>query len=542
LNAFEILVRQLSPFQRAYIGGAAIVSVVVLVLFVNLAGQPNFQPAFTKLTAADAGAISEALRSAKITFQLADAGATILVPTSALADARVAASQAGVLPDQGAPGMELFDKSGFGMSEFDQRVTYQRAKEGELSRTLLSLEGVAEAKVTVVAAEAGLLSQDDQPATASVVIKMQDGGQPDRAMVRGIVSTVSSSIAGLSVDDVTVVDDRGRVLAGPQVAGNAEAMVAQDGVERAIAAKVLGLVDKAIGPGKASVAVSAKLDFTKLEQQIKTYTPITDGTWTPVSVHVNTETLGGASALGAAGIPGTSSNIPGLPSYTEPGAVASAAPAASLAPGASPAPGASATTATGYGSQDVTVNYNLSERIEKIVREPGLLERLSVSVLVDQEASAAIEPAALQAAIEAAIGADLERGDIVSVTAVAFPEAVADAPADPIASAVEILPGVLTTGLAIILTLILTVLLWRNMGALGRRADEAALLSEPPRRDALGSGYGGADARQGLLAAALPDNSAQAQIQERLRMVADEKPDALLGLMHGWLQEEGARR
>ena len=338
MNSLEALLRQLSPIQRLYIGGAAVASAAALMLFVSFAGQPNYQPAFTRLSAADAGAISEALRSAKITFQLADAGATIMVPASSLAEARVAASQAGVLPDQGEPGMELFDKSNFGMSEFDQRVAYQRAKQGELSQILGSLEGVADARVTIVAAEAGLLSETDRPATASVVIKMQDGGQPDRSMVRGIVSTVASSIAGLSIDDVTVVDDRGRVLAGPQMAGSSEALIAQDGVERAIAAKVQGLVDRAIGPGKASVAVSAKLDFTKVEQQITTYTPVTEGTWTPVSVHWTSESLGGAGGAGRAGtegIPGTASNIPGLPTYTLPGAAASPAPAA-----ASPAPAA----------------------------------------------------------------------------------------------------------------------------------------------------------------------------------------------------------
>ena len=201
------------------------------------------------------------------------------------------------------------------------------------------------------------------------------------------------------------------------------------------------------------------------------------------------------------------------------------------------------TPATGYGNQDVTVNYNLSQKIESIIREPGLLERLSVSVLVDQEAAGGVQPAQLQAAIEAAIGADPVRGDVVSVTAVAFAEPPPEAASDPLASAAEIVPGVVTTALAVVIALVLTLLLWRNMGALGRRVEEAALLAEPPRRDALGSGYAaGVNARQGLLAASLPDNGPQAQIQERLRMVADEKPEALVGLMHGWLQEEGTRR
>ena len=105
----------------------------------------------------------------------------------------------------------------------------------------------------------------------------------------------------------------------------------------------------------------------------------------------------------------------------------------------------------------------------------------------------------------------------------------------------EMLPGVLTTVLAVIIGLVLTLLLWRNMGALGRRAEEATLLAEMPRQAMLGAGYGGSETAQNLLAA-VPTNSAQAQIQDRLRLVADQKPEALVGLMNGWLQEESAKR
>lgn len=555
MNSLETLLRQLTPFQRIYIVGAALASAAVLVLFVTFASKPDYQPAFTRLSSADAGAVSEALRSAKIDFQLADAGATVMVPASSLAAARIAASEAGFAPDAGAPGMELFNSSNFGMSEFDQRVTYQRAKEGELARTIKTLDGVGDARVTIVAAETGLLSQDDRPATASVVITMQDGGQPDRAMVRGIVSTVASSIAGLSPDDVTVVDNSGRVLAGPQVGGSSEALVAQDTVERSIAAKIQNLVDQAIGVGNSSIAVSATLDFTKVAEQITTYTPVNDQNYTPVSVHLSNEALGGAAGLGAGGIPGTASNIPGLPTYTLPGAAASAAPAAaspapaaSLAPGASPDPLASASAApsaaaaAGYGSTDVTVNYNLSQKIENIVHEPGVLQRLSVAVLIDETAAAGIEPGKLQAAIEAAIGADLARGDVVSVTQVAFAVVEPESAPDTLAPIMEMLPGVLTTVLAVIIGLVLTLLLWRNMGALGRRAEEAALMAEMPRQAALAPGYSGESESVRNLLTAAPTNSAQAEIQDRLRIVADQKPDALVGLMNGWLQDEVAKR
>lgn len=571
MNALEAVLRQLSPIQRIWIAGATIASALALVAFVSIAGKPDFQAAFTKLSAADAGAISEALRSAKIEFQLADAGATILVPSSSLAGARVAASQAGVLPDAGAPGMELFDKGDFGMTEFDQQVTYQRAQEGELSRVLQSLDGVASARVMIVAEQARLLSENDRPATASVIIAMKDGGQPDRSMVRGIVSTVSGSVAGLSPDNVTVVDEYGRILAGPQLGDASEAMVAQESVERAIEAKVRALVDRAIGPGRSSVAVSARLDRAKVEQQITTYTPVSEGAWTPVSVRWNRETLGGEVTGGSGGIPGVSSNIPGLPTYPLAGSsptpgstpaptaspAPSASPGASASPGPSASPGASASPSpsptptaspAAYLSEDVTVNYSLSQKIEKIVQEPGLLERLSVAVLVDEAAASGIPTEQLQAAIEAAIGADSTRGDVVSVTAVAFAEPAPEAATGPLDQVVPLLPQILTTALAVVIGLVLLFLLWRNLRVLGRRSEEALLLAEPPRRHAypLGPGTMGERAsgqdQPSLLAAPALDNSPQAQIQAQVRRVADEKPEALVGLMHGWLREDGTRR
>jgi flagellar M-ring protein FliF len=557
VNGLQSVVRQLSPIQRIWIGGAAVASAVLLFVFVSVAGAPNYQPAFTKLTAAEAGAVSSALRSAKIDFQLADAGATVLVPAASLAQARVAAGQAGVVTDGSTPGMELFDKTNFGMTSFDQQVTYQRAVEGELTRTIQSLDGVASARVTFVPEQVGVLSTADRPATASVVVAMKDQSQPDRAMVHGIVSSVASSVSGLSPDNVTVIDEYGHILAGPQAGDSNDALVAQATLEQSIEAKVKALVDQAIGPGHASVAVSATIDTAKVEQQITTYVPVTKDNWTPVSLHLTSEVLSGDGSNANGGIPGVNSNIPGLPTYPVGSAAPSAAPSASAGatPAASPGASPSASTApsptpSGYNKQDVTVNYNLSQKIEHIVQQPGVLQRLSVSVLVDQAASAGISTDKLQAAIAAAIGADAARGDVVSVTALAFATAAPVAAKDIISQVAGTAPQVIPTGLAIVAGLIMLLLLWRNLGTLGRRSEEAALLAAPPNQlaDPGAGGAGAGYARESdatgraLLAAPAPDNSPQAQIQERLRQVAEDQPDAIVGLMHGWLREDGPRQ
>jgi flagellar M-ring protein FliF len=454
------------------------------------------------------------------------------------------------------------------MSEFDQQVTYQRALEGKITGVIEQMDGVETATVSIVAAQTGIFADQDEPASASIVVRMRSGLPPDAAMVRGMVSSVASSVAGLTPDNVTVVDESGRLLAGPagSLAGDAQAM--QQSVERQLGAKVQELVDRALGPGHASVAVSASLDMDKVDQTVTTIRPIDAGNWTPTSVQTVEERYGGADGTGSGGIPGAVSNVPGLPTY--PGALPSAAPSAapstspapdaspSASPGASPSPGASATpgsstapaastapastdTGTGYVKSQQTVNYTNSQTVERIIREPGAIERLSVAVLLDQAALGAITADSLQATINAAIGADPARGDVVTVSAVAFATASA-APAESAlpAGLADTAGGVATTVFGILVAVVLLVLVWRNMGALRRQADAMQLAAMTTSQPGLLGAYTstGASAPLGSIAEL---DAPRGGVGDRLRIVAGEKPDAIAGLMNDWLREEQQR-
>lgn len=558
IDQLQLLVRQLTISQKIGVAFGAVASAFIVVLFVFIAGKTEMQPAFTRLSTADAAAISEALRTAKIAFQVTDAGATILVPATSLADARVAAGAAGISTDGAAKGFELFDKAGFGMSEFDQQVTYQRALEGKITGVIEQMDGVETATVSIVAAQTGIFADQDEPASASIVVRMRNGLPPDAAMVRGMVSAVASSVAGLTPDNVTVVDESGRLLAGPagSLAGDAQAM--QQSVERQLGAKVQELVDRALGPGHASVAVSASLDTDKVDQTVTTIRPIDAGNWTPTSVQTVEERYGGADGTGSGGIPGAVSNVPGLPTYPgalptavpstspAPDASPSASPGASAAPGASTEPAASTAPAstdvgTGYIKSQQTVNYTNSQTVERIIREPGAIKRLSVAVLLDQAALGAITADSLQTTINAAIGADPARGDVVTVSAVAF----ATASAAPAASAIpaglaDTAGGVATTVFGILVAVVLLVLVWRNMGALRRQADAMQLAAMTTSQPGLLAAYTSTGASAPLGATAELD-APRGGVGDRLRIVAGEKPDAIAGLMNDWLREEQRR-
>jgi flagellar M-ring protein FliF len=527
-DQFQLLLRQLTIPQRLGIAVAALASVLLLVGFAMWAGKPDMQPAFSQLTTTDAAAISEALRSAKIPFEITDAGTTILVPAASVSQAVVAAGSAGYNGD-GATGFEIFDNQQFGASEFDQQVAYQRAIEGKLQKTIESMSGVAQAQVSIVASKSGLFADQDRPATASINLRMRNG-LPDAALIQGIVSTVSGSVAGLTPESVTVVDASGRVLAGPDnVAGNDSAAI-QSSVERGLSSKIQALVDQALGPGHSSIALSAQLDLDKVEKTVTTIAPINDQNYTPTSVQTQTETYGGTGS-GAGGIPGAVSNIPGLPTYPGNVPIASGSPAASNAPAAS--------AGTGYVRAQETVNYANSQTIEKIVQQPGAIKRLSVAVLLDEAAAGGVSPENLRLAISAAIGADETRGDVVTVSAVPFAAATATTP-DAGAGIVDSMGSIAATIAGALLAVVLLFLVWRNLRALRNRADEMQLVQAGPASQALlEAGYGSNGAATSL--APLPQfhDTPQAKIQERLRIVADEKPEEIVGLVNSWLRADG---
>ncbi len=562
----QAILKQLSIAQRIGIVGAALAAVAMIGVLVMFASKPSYTPAFTKLSAADAGLIENALRTANIAYQLTDAGSTIEVPVEKMGDAKIAAAKAGVQTDgsSSAQGWELFNKQGFGQSQFDQSVTYQRALEGELTKTIQGMEGVASARVAIVLAQTGALSSQDTPASAAVVLTMAGGKTPSNGLVQAIVNTVSRSVQGLITDNIVVTDDQGHVFAGASGSASTAAAQAKDLVEQQLKAKIEGLIAAALGPGRSSVAVSAQVDTSKIEQQITTYAPA--GSNPPVSIHNVTEQYGPSASGGACGIPGTNSNIPGLPSYpglcvaasttAAPAASASANPSGSPTASASPSSGSGSGTGTtsgsGYLHEETTVNYSVSQTVQHVVTEPGVVKKISVAVFVDQGALGTLTADTLKTSIGAAIGLDATRGDVIAVQAVSFAAPASASAGNPSSAAtsdlMKTVSGMSGTIIGTLFAAIMLLLLWLNLSALRRKADETVFDLGP-----IGSApaFGPTPGRVGIPASTAPDAPAaadvpnatpQGRIQERLRMVADERPEALAGLMHGWLREDDRHR
>ncbi|HIQ05512.1 MAG TPA: flagellar M-ring protein FliF [Anaerolineae bacterium] len=388
---------------------AGILGVAGLTLLLSLgfwAQTPDYAVAYTGLSEQDAGAIVAQLKKLNIPYQLSDNGSVIRVPAQRVAETRLALAQQG-LPKGDSVGFELFDSGqlgNLGMTEFLQKLNYQRALEGELSRTINALEAVEGSRVHIVIPESSLFLDEEKKPTASVLLQLRPGERLNREQVQGISYLVASSVEGLQPDDVTIVDVQGHVLSaastGAELPSSLQASTAQIEVkrrfERDAEAHLQAVLDQALGPGKALVRVSATFDWDRVEKNSETYVPPGSGGGVVRSSRQLEEYGEPASAVG--GIPGTTSNVGGVPSYQSP---------------------VSGTNELRYVRRDQTYNYEISKVVENSVKAPGTIKRLSVAVLLDDSLPAE-QAAAIESMVAAAIGADTSRGDTVVVERLAF--------------------------------------------------------------------------------------------------------------------------
>lgn len=388
--------------RQMTVGGIGVGAVVFLVILTQMgSGQQTYITAFTNLDPRDSNAVVEELKAASIPYQLSADGGTIKVPPEKLADARLKLAAKG-LPTGGAVGFELFDKTSFGVTDFVQNLNYQRALEGELTRTINTLDPVENSRVHIVVPKQELFVAQQKPATASVLLRLRPGRTLDEGALKGISYMVARSVQGLQQQNITIVDTAGRMLFdGGQAADTGLGLSAtqldlQRKIEKGVEGQVQSLLDQVAGPNRAAVRVKADLDVDQQESLSETFTPGgPNNQGVPRSSSNTQATFSGAGQSGSA--PRASTNVPGL-------AAAQASNGAST-----------------YGRTETTTNFEVSKTTQKTVRGPGQLKRLNVSVLLDSSITEA-DAAGPRDAIAAAAGIDQKRGDQLVVTTAAFAE------------------------------------------------------------------------------------------------------------------------
>ncbi len=359
---------------------------------VAIAGRTQWGVLYSGLQARDAGAIAEKLRTDKVPYRLANGGATIEVPSGSVYQERLSLATQG-LPEGQDKGYELLDGNNLLLSESAQRIDRIRALQGELERTILSMDGVEAVRVHLVVPDRQLFTQSAQSSSASVLLKLRDGFQMADGQVRALALLVSHAVEGLKASDVVVVDTQGDNLwPGAEVggAGGGVRSDAQRTAEARIRGEVQGMLDEAIGPGQAVVRVHVDLDF-----QSQTITKDLYAASGPKGAELVQEESTGTSKEGSGG-----SSTNGVVSGNGLGPVASAAAAA---------PGS---TSSNTSSRHVV--YALDHTVEDITQEPGAVQRVAVAVLLKRAFSPA-EIDTLRQAVQQTAGIDAARGDSLSV-------------------------------------------------------------------------------------------------------------------------------
>ncbi|MGX1584794.1 flagellar basal-body MS-ring/collar protein FliF [Microbacterium sp. NPDC055502] len=387
-GAFRRIRRVIAGFSLAQ-RTIAIIGVAVLALGIialsSWLTRPTYTPLFSGLSATDANAVVEQLRSASVPYELADGGATVLVPEKDVYDQRLAAASAG-LPSANSAGYSLLDDMGVTTSEFQQSVTYKRAIEGELAATISAIDGVSAASVQLAIPEESVFVSETVDATASVFVETAGNSTLDQKQVEAIVHLTSAAVSGMKPENVAVVDQTGRTLSAVGV-GSTGGLDQQAGdYEARVTASVQQMLDTVVGPGNATVTVVAEIDRSVNERIEETYTPAEGAP--PLTEETRSQTQNGASS--EAGVLGPD-NI-AVPSENG---------------GTSSATEQSRTNAVNKATESTST-------------PAGTLLRQSVSVAVDAGAGGDLSSAQLSDLVSTAAGIDRARGDDLTVELVAF--------------------------------------------------------------------------------------------------------------------------
>jgi flagellar M-ring protein FliF len=422
MDTFRAILKQLAAFwaalpnaKRIAIVGLTILGLVVTLAVSYVGSRVRYGYLYTGLETQDAAGIVEKLKTMQVPYQLAANGSAIQVPEDRVASLRLELAAAG-LPRGGGVGFELFDRTQIGATEFEQQVNLRRALEGELVRSILTIDGVRAARVHLVMPERKLFVARDQQASASVVIKLDNPGAFSPREVAGIVHLVSAAVPNLRRDRVSVVSTDGVTLHRPNTGDGAAGDELADGTgerARALASQLEGdvraQIEHIVGLGNADVRVKVDLDSAAREKVEEHYEP----SKTALRSEQRVQEQAGAGQAGVAGVPGALTNLPDARQA-----------------------GAEVTEAPGGGDGAVsrlsqTRNWEVDKVSQKTTTPPGNIQRLSIAVLVNDHVQrkgnqwsttprSAQELTQIEELVKRAVGYSVERGDSVHVASASF--------------------------------------------------------------------------------------------------------------------------
>jgi len=415
----------LAPAQRMRLALGLALLVVIGVVGIVMGRQAEWRVLYANLGDKDGGAVLAQLSQMNVPYKHAEGGAAILVPADRVHDTRLRLATLG-LPKGSVAGFEMMEANRFGMTQFQERLTFQRGLEGELTRSIQALSSVQTARVHLALPNQNGFFREQQKPSASVLVSLHPGRTLDRSQLAGIVHLVASSVPELTPAAVSVLDDSGKLLSTPadgSAGGAADGQQLQyvQQLEQLYTKRILDILEPVLGRKNVKAQVTAEMDFSQTESTSESHRP----NQTPDSSAVRSQQVvesgvGAAAGAPPAGVPGATSNQP-------PGAATApinAPPQALAAAGA----GNGTAGAVGAGAKrESIINYEVDKTVRVVRGGTGLVKRISAAVVLnhqsvtDDKGKTVTTPLSAEqiekmtALVRETVGFNKERGDSVNV-------------------------------------------------------------------------------------------------------------------------------
>ncbi|WP_418315325.1 flagellar basal-body MS-ring/collar protein FliF [Piscinibacter sakaiensis] len=542
-DSFTARLAALPARSKLALGGGIAALVAVVAAMTLWSSQGDYKVLYANLSDKDGGAIIAQLSQMNVPYKHADGGAAILVPASKVHDVRLKMASAG-LPKGSVVGFELLDNARFGQTQFQERLSFQRGLEGELTRSITALNAVESARVHLALPNQNGFFREQQKPTASVMLTLFPGRALDRSQIAGIVHLVSSSVPEMNPKAVSVLDQTGALLSSndgnPGAGLDARQLQYVSQIEAGYAKRIVELLEPVVGRENLRASVTAEIDFSQSEATFEEFKP-NQGNADRITVRSQqtSEQAGGGTAL-PTGTPGAASNVPPI------------APTAPLNGAATPLQTAGGSS-NGSSRREAVTNYEVDKTVRVTRNATGTVKRINAAVVVNHKTTTDPKGKAttvaltkdeidkLTALVQESVGYSQERGDSVRVVNAPFKIETIDKDEPVWWKQPEVLDMMRIVGIPAALAFVAMLVIF----GLVRPAMKSAL--KPVPAPALPGSQINAVVDDDQALPGLPSSELMAleapksaERLERARSLAKENPAAVANIVRGWVSGEPA--
>lgn len=407
---------------------------VVLFVAIGIVGlvmgrQAEWRVLYSNLADKDGGAVIAQLSTLNVPYKYTEGGGAILVPADRVHDVRLKLASLG-LPKGSVNGFEMMESNRFGMTQFQERLTFQRGLEGELTRSIQALSSVANARVHLALPNQNGFFREQQKPSASILLSLHPGRTLDRGQLAGIVHLVASSVPEMNPTAVSVLDDTGKLLSSPPdgtgggMGADAEQLQYAQQIEQLYSRRILDILEPIVGKQNVKAQVTAEVDFSQTESTTESHKPNQTPDSSAVRSQQLVESTNAATLAPPAGVPGATTNQP----PAQASAPINGQPQTVAANGQTP----TGTASTGGGKRESIINYEVDKTVRVVKGATGVVKRINAAVVVNNQVATDVKGKVtsipltdaqiekMTALVRETVGFNKDRGDSVNLVNAAF--------------------------------------------------------------------------------------------------------------------------